>query len=121
MNAEAVRARVVATLSPDANVRRAAELELKQVNIPIVFPHCFLPFPFTILVFYVIPRRDACCTVSYRVVLCWVLLCYAARCHAMRCAILSTLYLMFDASTLSWLPTGLLGIYTLTKLFNSKL
>ncbi|KAI2605079.1 ARM repeat-containing protein [Hypoxylon fragiforme] len=32
MNAEAVRARVVATLSPDANVRRAAELELKQAE-----------------------------------------------------------------------------------------
>ncbi|OTB03929.1 hypothetical protein M426DRAFT_167601 [Hypoxylon sp. CI-4A] len=32
MNAEAVRARIVATLSPDANVRRAAELELKQAE-----------------------------------------------------------------------------------------
>ncbi|KAI1407806.1 ARM repeat-containing protein [Hypoxylon sp. FL1857] len=32
MNAEAVRARVFATLSPDANVRRAAELELKAAE-----------------------------------------------------------------------------------------
>ncbi|KAI1449000.1 hypothetical protein ABKA04_007301 [Annulohypoxylon sp. FPYF3050] len=32
MNAEAVRARIVATLSPDANVRRAAELELKAAE-----------------------------------------------------------------------------------------
>ncbi|KAI4864835.1 ARM repeat-containing protein [Hypoxylon rubiginosum] len=32
MNAEAVRARIVATLSADANVRRAAELELKQAE-----------------------------------------------------------------------------------------
>ena len=31
MNAEAIRARVFATLSPDANVRRAAEIELKAV------------------------------------------------------------------------------------------
>ncbi|KAI0017885.1 importin-beta domain-containing protein [Xylariomycetidae sp. FL0641] len=32
MNAEAIRSRVVGTLSPDANVRRAAELELKQAE-----------------------------------------------------------------------------------------
>ncbi|KAI0012052.1 importin-beta domain-containing protein, partial [Xylariaceae sp. FL0662B] len=32
MNAEAIRSRVVATLSPDANVRRAGELELKQAE-----------------------------------------------------------------------------------------
>ncbi|KAI5867654.1 ARM repeat-containing protein [Durotheca rogersii] len=32
MNAEAVRARIVATLSPDANVRRAAEIDLKQAE-----------------------------------------------------------------------------------------
>ncbi|KAI1328186.1 importin-beta domain-containing protein [Xylariaceae sp. FL0255] len=32
MNADVVRSRVLATLSPDANVRRAAELELKQAE-----------------------------------------------------------------------------------------
>ncbi|KAF7520633.1 hypothetical protein G7054_g12705 [Neopestalotiopsis clavispora] len=32
MNAEAIRSRVVATLSPDTNVRRGAELELKQAE-----------------------------------------------------------------------------------------
>ncbi|CAJ2503522.1 Uu.00g109160.m01.CDS01 [Anthostomella pinea] len=32
MNAEAIRSRVVATLSPDTNVRRSAELELKQAE-----------------------------------------------------------------------------------------
>ena len=52
MNAEAVRARVVATLSADANVRRAAELELKQVSLPCSLfafhnfvPFCALPYP----------------------------------------------------------------------------
>ncbi|ETS77667.1 hypothetical protein PFICI_09729 [Pestalotiopsis fici W106-1] len=32
MNAEAIRSRIVATLSPETNVRRAAELELKQAE-----------------------------------------------------------------------------------------
>lgn len=51
MNAEAVRARIVATLSADANVRRAAELELKQVwmSTALTLRPCFafdgaLPF-----------------------------------------------------------------------------
>lgn len=35
MDVNVVRSRVVATLSPDANVRRAAELELKQVCLPV--------------------------------------------------------------------------------------
>lgn len=33
MDANVVRSRVLATLSPDANVRRAAEIELKQVRL----------------------------------------------------------------------------------------
>ena len=37
MNAEAIRSRIVGSLSADANVRRAAELELKAVG-RILFP-----------------------------------------------------------------------------------
>lgn len=43
MNAEAVRSRIVATLSPDANVRRAAELELKAVCAPCLDLDSWMP------------------------------------------------------------------------------
>lgn len=36
MNAEAIRSRIVGTLSADANVRRQAELELKSVCLPFL-------------------------------------------------------------------------------------
>ena len=37
MNVDAIRSRVCATLSPDVNVRRAAELELKSVRLLCAF------------------------------------------------------------------------------------
>lgn len=68
MNAEAVRARVVATLSPDANVRRAAELELKQVT------STFTSISLFAFLYCNVMHGAACC----------VVLCYAMRCDAMR-------------------------------------
>ena len=62
MNAEAVRARIVATLSPDANVRRAAELELKAVRL-----HCLL---------------------HYNAMLCYVALGYSMLCYVMPCHVM---------------------------------
>ena len=44
MNAEAIRSRIVGTLSADANVRRQAELELKSVRIAFFFSVLFFSF-----------------------------------------------------------------------------
>jgi hypothetical protein len=43
MNVDAIRSRIVATLSPDTNVRRQAELELKTVRFPTLSPAALPP------------------------------------------------------------------------------
>ena len=51
MNAEAIRSRIVGTLSADANVRRQAELELKSVRIAFFCSFFFLSFLFAFFLF----------------------------------------------------------------------
>ena len=65
MNAEAIRSRIVGTLSADANVRRQAELELKSVCIAF----SFFSFPFFFLFFF------SFSLFSFHVMLCYAMLC----------------------------------------------